>query len=206
MRRKTRRRLAALCAGLMALALLACLAGTAAGIGRGTTTGPSEISTDSGAAETMIRGYADQEGDGRLIAAHTSSPATEEPDGTPVIAELGPELSAVLAIACEEHRVPLYLALAVIEQESRFQADALNESTGCYGLMQLNPRYFPSGLTPAENIEAGVAWLGELLDKYDRDEPHALTAYYYGPTERTSSWYGDQVLARAAKWQAVCGT
>lgn len=109
------------------------------------------------------------------------------------------ELQDITQTACEEFGVPYSLALAVMEQESGFQTDAENPS-GCYGIMQLNPDFFPSGLSPAENIRAGVAYLGELLDTYG-DVERAVTAYFYGPSNRTSSWYSNEVLERVDKWE-----
>lgn len=112
------------------------------------------------------------------------------------------DLAHQLVESCLEHDVPLELAIAVMEQESGFQPDAVNPVTGCYGLYQLSPRFFPSGLTPAENIKAGVGYLGGLLELYDGDQARAATGYYYGPSERTSSWYSDEVLERAEKWRS----
>lgn len=107
----------------------------------------------------------------------------------------------MLAEACEGEGVPLELAVAVMEQESEFDVDIVS-SKGCYGLMQLNPDYFPRGLSPADNIRAWVGYLGELVATYDTTEA-AVTAYFYGPSERVSSWYSDEVLARAEKWKEV---
>ena len=58
---------------------------------------------------------------------------------------LSAELQAVLYEACEENDVPVALALGVIEVESCFLADADNGQ--CYGLMQLNRKYFPDKLS-----------------------------------------------------------
>lgn len=114
------------------------------------------------------------------------------------------ELAAVLAESCGENGVPLALALAVMEQESCFQADALNIRSGCYGLMQLNPSFFPSGLSPADNIRYGVEYLGDLLEQYG-DEAHAATAYFYGPTDMETSWYSDDVMENMEKWGEYVG-
>ena len=116
---------------------------------------------------------------------------------------LADDLAEQLVESCEEYEVPLELALAVMEQESGFQTDALNEATGCYGLMQINPSYFPSGLSPAENINAGVEYLGELMEMYG-DKGHAATAYFYGPTDQAESWYSSEVMEKAEKWEAFC--
>lgn len=142
----------------------------------------------------------------RAGAADKPMPAERpapEPDGPGLsYLPLDKPLAEALAASCEAWGVPLELALAVMEQESGFEVDALNPRTGCYGLMQLNPDYFPADLRPEDNIRAGVAYLGGLLDTYG-DAAHALTAYYYGPTEQASSWYSDEVLARVEDWLAL---
>jgi len=107
------------------------------------------------------------------------------------------ELQAVLREACEEHSVPIHLALGLIEVESRFDSDADNGL--CYGLMQLNRRYYPDGLAPAENIRAGVAHLGKLLERYG-DTAVALTAYNAGHDTGSRS-YANAVLAAAEHWK-----
>ena len=69
---------------------------------------------------------------------------------------------------------------------------------GCYGLLQINPQYFPSGLTPAENIEAGMEYLGSLIDRYG-DLGAALTAYNAG-SDTGDRTYASAVLEAAEKW------
>lgn len=81
--------------------------------------------------------------------------------------------------AANENGVDYLLALAVMSEESEFDSTAVS-ACGCYGLMQLNPRYFPSGLSDEDNIKSGVAYLGELLKQYKGDEPAALRAYNLG--------------------------
>jgi len=107
------------------------------------------------------------------------------------------ELQEVLGAACEEHGVPVHLALGLIEVESRFQPEADNGL--CYGLCQLNKRYYPDDLTPAGNIQAGMAHLGGLLDRYG-DAAAALTAYNAGH-DTGSRTYANAVLAAAEHWK-----
>lgn len=109
------------------------------------------------------------------------------------------ELQATLREACEANNVPLSLALGLIEEESHFQPDAVS-SKGAYGLCQLNPKYFPTDLTPAENITAGVAWLGELLEQYE-DTAEALRAYNLGYDDGDRQ-FADTVLAATEKWNS----
>ena len=112
---------------------------------------------------------------------------------------LSAELQTVLFEVCTENDVPVALALGVIEVESCFLADAVSPE-GCYGLMQLNPKYFPGGLSPADNLRAGIEHLGRLLGQYG-DPAAALTAYNAGyDTGRRA--YANAVLAAAEWWEA----
>lgn len=111
---------------------------------------------------------------------------------------LSPELQAVLFDACGEHDVPVALALGLIEVESGFQEDAMSPE-GCYGLCQLNPRYFPDKLPPADNIRYGIRHLGGLLEQCG-DAAAALTAYNAG-YDTGYRGYANAVLAAAEKYE-----
>lgn len=115
---------------------------------------------------------------------------------------LSPELQAVLRDACEEYNVPVPLALGLIEVESAFQEDAVSAES-CYGLLQLNPRYFPDKLSPADNIQYGIRHLGGLLERYG-DAATALTAYHSGH-DTGYRGYANAVLAAAERWQQKSG-
>ena len=108
------------------------------------------------------------------------------------------ELQDVLHTAAQANGVPYHVALGLIYVESRFDPEAVSLA-GCYGLTQLNPRYFPSGLTPEENIEAGMEYLGSLIERYG-DLSTALCSYHDGyDTGRRG--YSNAVLEAAEKWQ-----
>ena len=107
------------------------------------------------------------------------------------------ELQDVLHTAAEANGVPYHVALGLIYVESRFQADADNGTS--YGLCQLNRDYFQSGLTPAENIEAGMEYLGSLIERYG-DLSAALCSYHDG-YDTGRSGYSNAVLEAAEKWQ-----
>lgn len=124
---------------------------------------------------------------------------TPTPDPYDPAVPLSAELQAVLREACAEHGVPVPLALGVIQVESRFQPDAVSPE-GCYGLMQLNPKYFPADLSPADNLRAGIEYLGRLLERYG-DTGAALTAYTVG-YDAGGRTYAGAVLAAAEKWAA----
>lgn len=136
---------------------------------------------------------------------HIETPApTPGPLPTPTPGPYDPaiplpsELQAVLRDACAEHGVPVPLALGVIQVESCFQPDAVSPE-GCYGLMQLNPKYFPAGLSPADNLRAGIEYLGRLLGEHG-DPAAALTAYNAGH-DTGSRTYAAAVLAAAEGWE-----
>ncbi|TCS84208.1 transglycosylase-like protein with SLT domain [Tepidibacillus fermentans] len=83
-----------------------------------------------------------------------------------------------------KYGVPVKLVQSVIRAESNFNANAVSKA-GAIGLMQLMPRTAQSlgvqdPFNPRENIEGGVKYLRQMLDKY-QDIPTALAAYNAGP-------------------------
>lgn len=81
--------------------------------------------------------------------------------------------------------VRLDLVRAVVQVESAFNAYA-RSPRGALGLMQLMPATIQeygvrNPFDPVQNIRAGVAYLRQLLDRYDNNEELALAAYNAGP-------------------------
>ena len=107
--------------------------------------------------------------------------------------------SIVRGHAANYHIDPALLA-AVIEQESKFRADA-RSSAGAIGLMQLLPataegiaihtggsKFVVSDLfDPEINVRYGAWYLHHLMQKYDGDERLALAAYNAGQ-ENVDRW------------------
>lgn len=135
-----------------------------------------------------------------LVEAVEAVREAEQADPYDETIPLDRELQTALREACKEHGVPISLALGLIEMESGFRTDAVS-SEGAYGLCQLNPKYFPADLDPTENISAGVAWLGELLNRYE-DTAAALTVYNAG-RDTGSRRYAGAVLAAAERWEEL---
>jgi soluble lytic murein transglycosylase-like protein len=77
------------------------------------------------------------------------------------------------------------LVKAVVQVESGYDPYAKSPK-GAMGLMQLMPatcrKYgVKNAFNPVENVGAGVAYLRDLLDRYQNDETLALAAYNAGP-------------------------
>lgn len=148
-----------------------------------------------------------------VARVHIDLPEEMEPATTPVpmseittpaffdpAIPLSPKLQAALYDACAESGVPLPLALGLIEVESNFEPYADND--GCYGLCQLNRNYFPDKLSPADNLRAGIGWLGKLLEQHG-NLTAALCAYNSG-SDTGARGYANAVLSAAERWEEQC--
>lgn len=109
------------------------------------------------------------------------------------------ELQDALRTACDVYGVEYCLMLGMIQYESNFDETCVS-STGCYGLMQLNPKYFPSGLDSVDNIMYGVEFFAKCLENNNYNVPSALRAYNRGYDDGHRV-YANKVLEYANKWR-----
>jgi len=91
----------------------------------------------------------------------------------------------VIAEHAAKHGVRPDLVRAVIQAESGFNPRA-RSAKGAMGLMQLMPGTAAdlgvlNPFNASENIRGGVAYLRQLLNRYDNNEALALAAYNAGP-------------------------
>jgi len=86
--------------------------------------------------------------------------------------------------AARKNGLPPNFVHSVLRAESGYKPDAVSPK-GAIGLMQLMPAtakaYGADPHDPGQNVEAGAAYLRELLIKYDGDARRALAAYNAGP-------------------------
>lgn len=116
--------------------------------------------------------------------------------------KLTPDLQKAVFTACNSTGIPYSVGLALIEVESGFNPYAVNATSGCYGLCQLHPKYFPTNLTPAENIETGIKHLARLYGNNGGDIEKALTIYNAGHDNGTRA-YANKVMQAAHEWEEI---
>lgn len=117
----------------------------------------------------------------------------------------------------KDNEVPYTLSLAIIERESKFNADAISY-TSDYGLMQINrlnigemaKKYNSHDMLNAyQNVYCGISIIGKYLKKYKGDEEKALLSYNmgdYGATKLRESGikstsYSKKILELQKKYE-----
>ncbi len=140
-------------------------------------------------------------------------PVKREPIAVHPEIPLSDDLQKFLRDESEKNGVPYVLALAVCEQESRFDINA--DGGDSYGLMQINECHGPREIIiqPYENIKIGCWLLGYLYREY-RDWNKALVAYNCGEAGAEqmyfrhgsiSSPYSREVMLRSERFAALLG-
>lgn len=85
------------------------------------------------------------------------------------------------------YQVPPALALAVAQHESGIRENAVSNK-GAVGVMQLMPETAKGlGVDPRDalqNIDGGIRYLAQLLQRFGGDESRALAAYNWGPERK----------------------
>ncbi|HEV2986898.1 MAG TPA: lytic transglycosylase domain-containing protein, partial [Candidatus Angelobacter sp.] len=103
------------------------------------------------------------------------------------------DMEQLIRDASGRYRLDPDFVSSVIKAESNFQPRAVSPK-GARGLMQLMPATaallgVSNPFDPKANVEAGTAYLSQLLDQYNNDPIKALAAYNAGP-QRVQQYHG----------------
>jgi soluble lytic murein transglycosylase-like protein len=128
-----------------------------------------------------------------LIAEPQPAPPAPEIKPAPVAAASPLDLNQVVRDASNKRSIDPDFVNSVIKAESNFHPRAVSPK-GAQGLMQLMPGTanmlgLKDAFDPKANVEAGTAYLSELLSLYNNDPIKALAAYNAGP-QRVQQYHG----------------
>lgn len=112
------------------------------------------------------------------------------------------ELQYTIYCKCSEYDLDYYVIIGLIQNESNFVTDVVNETSGCYGLMQLNPEYFPSDLDAKDNIIYGIDFLASCIEDYDGDLAAGMCMYANGYDTGDRAHY-NTVMEYADNWRKL---
>lgn len=175
-------------------------------------TGQGAVSAVSGLSEPGTEGEVPPETSSDVPSVEADLAAAEQPAETPVPAVDGqsPYAAALQNVYANENPDLIDLVQRVKAQESSGDQSAVSKK-GAVGVMQIMPGTGPEAAQlagvpwdenayrtdAAYNELLGIAYLSELLRKYDGDVARALAAYNAGPdrTDHALNSHGDRWLA-----------
>lgn len=124
------------------------------------------------------------------------------------------DLQDYIETLCEVHHIDPAIVVAMIGQESNYQADVVGDGGDSFGLMQVQPKWHQERmdmlgctdlLDPYQNVLVGVDYLAELIER-DKGIEWALAAYNAGATGANKGYgstYASNVLARAGELNGI---
>ncbi len=162
-------------------------------IGSITSHGSDKATEPEAETETEILIYGQY--DGRIFNGEMSMDWGGDLNFVPLDVPMDEDLQEFIFYLSAGYNIDFTLVMAMIQQESGFQADVISGSND-YGLMQINKINHPYitetlGITdflePYNNVRSGMFILRKLFEKYETPEK-ALMAYNMGETGASRLW------------------
>ena len=106
------------------------------------------------------------------------------------------ELQLHIINECKKYNIEPTIVIAIIEQESNYDASAIGDNGDSLGLMQIQPMWHQERmerlgclnlLDPYQNVTVGIDILAEILEEY-KDIEKALVVYNAGPS-KANKWF-----------------
>ncbi len=119
------------------------------------------------------------------IPAELSAPSQIPISSNPSYSSSSLEIDGYIEELSVKYDVDPKLIHSIIKQESGYKSDSVSKA-GAMGLMQLMPATAASlgvkdPFDPGQNIEGGVKYMKQMMNKYNGNTELALAAYNAGP-------------------------